>query len=188
MCPALGRTACAVSPYLSGVFRRPPFLDTPIPRNYGARRRHPDASGFPAFNWTEFAMSAEGKGQDPGHGQIGPEEREAIRQRSAEIGRKLDAAKAKRADAAGQDRRRQSAFGQAFKFAAELIVGVAVGGFIGWALDNQFGTAPWLMIVLVVFGFAAGLLNVIRAAKKAQAENEAAQRAAPSVADVDDEN
>ncbi len=69
-----------------------------------------------------------------------------------------------------------------------MIVGVAVGGFIGWALDNQFGTAPWLMIVLVVFGFAAGLLNVIRAAKKAQAENEAAQRAAPSVAVDDDEN
>lgn len=132
-------------------------------------------------------MSAEGKGNDPGHGQISPEDREAIRQRSAEIGKKLDAVKAKRADSAGQNRGRQSAYGQAFKFAAELIVGVGVGGFIGWALDRHFATAPWLMVVLVIFGFAAGLLNVIRAARQAQAENEASQLATPSVAD-DDEN
>lgn len=133
-------------------------------------------------------MSAEGKGQDPGHGQIGPEDREVIRQRSAEIGKKLDAVKAKQAEAEGQSRGRQSAYGQAFKFAAELIVGVALGGLLGWALDRQFGTAPWLMVVLVILGFAAGLLNVIRAAKKAQAENEASQLAAPSVAGGDDDD
>lgn len=133
-------------------------------------------------------MSAKDKGSDPEHGQINPDDREAIRQRSAEIGKKLDAVKAKRAGSADQDRGRQSAYGQAFKFAAELIVGVGVGGFLGWALDRQFGTAPWLMVVLVVFGFAAGLLNVIRAAQRAQAENEALQRAAPSVEDNDDDN
>ena len=43
------------------------------------------------------------------------------------------------------------------------------------------------MIVLVILGFAAGLLNVVRAAQKAQAENEPLQRAAPSVTDDDDE-
>jgi ATP synthase protein I len=133
-------------------------------------------------------MSAEGKGQDPGHGQISPEDREVIRQRSAEIGKKLDAVKAKQAEAEGQGRGRQSAYGQAFKFAAELIVGVALGGLLGWALDRQFGTAPWLMVVLVILGFAAGLLNVIRAAKQAQAENEASQLAAPSVAGSDDDD
>ncbi len=132
-------------------------------------------------------MSPQGKGDDPGHGQISPEDRAAIRQRSSEIGKKLDAVTARRAAAEEADRRqRQSAYGQAFRYAAELIIGVAVGGFLGWALDRQFGTAPWLMILLVVLGFAAGLLNVIRAAQKAQAANEAQQRAAPSVADDDD--
>ena len=77
--------------------------------------------------------------------------------------------------------------GPAFKFAAELIVGVVVGGGLGWALDRQFGTAPWLMIVLVILGFAAGLLNVVRAAQEAQAKNEPLQKAAPSVKDDDDE-
>lgn len=133
-------------------------------------------------------MSANGKGHDPGHGQISPEEREAIRQRSSEIGKKLDAIKGNRVGT-GQtpDSARQAAYGEAFRYAADLMVGVVLGGLLGWALDRQFGTAPWIMILLVVLGFAAGLLNVIRAARKAQAENEALQMAAPSVSDDDDE-
>jgi len=43
------------------------------------------------------------------------------------------------------------------------------------------------MIVLFILGFAAGLLNVVRSAQQAQAQNEPLQRAAPSVADDDDE-
>ena len=138
-------------------------------------------------------MSAEGKGDGSGRGpdwgEISPADREALRQRSAEIGKRLDAVKSQRASSDPEaDRARKSAFGQAFRYAGELIVGVAVGGVLGWALDRQFGTAPWLMVVLVILGFAAGLLNVIRAAKKAQAENEAQQLAAPDAADDDDED
>ncbi|HML27520.1 MAG TPA: AtpZ/AtpI family protein [Hyphomicrobium sp.] len=135
-------------------------------------------------------MSADGKGQRPESGEISPEDREAIRKRSAELGQKLDAFKAQKAKAersVGGGPQDQSAYGAAFKFAAELIVGVVVGGGIGWALDRQFGTAPWLMIVMVIIGFAAGLLNVVRAAQEAQAKNEPLQKAAPSVKDDDDE-
>lgn len=138
-------------------------------------------------------MSADDKGASPhqsaGSGQISPEDREALRQRSSELGKKLDAINAKKAEAERQlETARQTAFGQAFKYSAELIVGVGVGGVLGWALDQQFGTAPWLMILLVILGFAAGLLNVIRSAKRAQAENEALQRAAPSVKDDDEDD
>ncbi|MEZ5898318.1 MAG: AtpZ/AtpI family protein [Hyphomicrobiaceae bacterium] len=134
-------------------------------------------------------MSGEGKGQEPGRGEISPEDREAIRQRSQDIGRKLDAVKARsrQDDADEENRRRGAAFGQAFRYAAELVVGVGVGGFIGWLLDQQFGSAPWMLVLFVIIGFAAGLLNVIRAAQKAQAENVALQKAAPSVVDDDDE-
>jgi len=135
-------------------------------------------------------MSANGKDHSSGDGRISPEDREAIRQRSAEIGQKLDALQSKsRRDSGGGSavKSPQSAYGPAFKFAADLVVGVVVGGGLGWALDNQFGTAPWLMIVLVIIGFAAGLLNVIRSAREAQAKNESLQRAAPSVVDDDDE-
>lgn len=131
-------------------------------------------------------MSGEGNGQDQGRGEISPEDREAIRQRSQDIGRKLDAVKARTNPARDEeDRRRGAAFGQAFRYAAELVVGVGVGGFIGWTLDKYLGSAPWLMALFVILGFAAGLLNIIRAAQKAQAEMEPLQRAAPSVGDDD---
>lgn len=131
-------------------------------------------------------MSSNGKDQSPERGEISPADREAIRKRSAELGRKLDAVNARRTPPSrnGGDAR-QSAFGAAFKFAAELVVGVVVGGGLGWILDKQFGTAPWLMVVLVILGFAAGLLNVVRAAREAQTINEPLQRAAPSVKDDD---
>jgi ATP synthase protein I len=135
-------------------------------------------------------MSADGKGEPPEGGEISPEDREAFRKRSAELGQKLDALKAQKATverSAGGGPPDQSAYGAAFKFAAELIVGVVVGGGLGWLLDRQFGTAPWLMIVLVILGFAAGLLNVVRAAQEAQAKNEPLQKAAPSVKDDDGE-
>ena len=133
-------------------------------------------------------MSGDGKGQSPGNGKISPEDREAIRKRSEELGQKLDALKSQRAQAERPAKQgsQSSDFGAAFKFAAELVVGVAVGGGLGWALDKQFGTAPWLMIVLVILGFAAGLLNVVRAAQEAQAKNEPLQKAAPSVKDDDE--
>lgn len=123
-------------------------------------------------------------------GEISPEEREAFRKRSAELGKRLDQVKERREDAEEKGRRNAvdtSGMGQAMRVAAELMVGVGVGGFIGWTLDRQFATAPWLMVLFLVLGFAAGLLNVVRSARKMQARNEAAQKAAPSVRD-DDEN
>jgi ATP synthase protein I len=134
-------------------------------------------------------MSEEDKGHGPGRGEISPEEREAIRQRSSDIGKKLDAIKAARAPAGdAETRRQQSAYGKAFSFAAELIVGVVLGGLLGWALDRQFGKAPIFMVLCVTLGFAASLLNIVRAAKKAEAENEDLQRSAPSVPDDEDDD
>ncbi|MFZ1071649.1 MAG: AtpZ/AtpI family protein, partial [Methyloceanibacter sp.] len=57
----------------------------------------------------------------------------------------------------------------ALKLSTEMIAGVAVGGFIGWALDRLFGTAPILMVVFLILGGAAGILNVIRNAQRRQA-------------------
>ena len=44
------------------------------------------------------------------------------------------------------------------------VAGVVVGGVIGWSLDRFAGTSPWGMIVFLLLGFAAGTLNVLRAA------------------------
>ena len=45
----------------------------------------------------------------------------------------------------------------------ELVAGVVVGAFIGWAFDNWLGTTPTLMVVFFFLGSAAGMMNVWRA-------------------------
>jgi ATP synthase protein I len=134
-------------------------------------------------------MSAAGNGNSPGRGEISPEQREAFQQRSSALGKRLDQVKARRnPPQSGDARARGEAFARAFRFVAELVVGVGVGGFIGWALDRWLGTQPWLLVLFVTLGFAAGVMNVIRAAQKAQAEALASQLAAPSVQDDDEDD
>jgi ATP synthase protein I len=126
------------------------------------------------------------------HGEISPAEREAFKKRASDLGARLDKVKAEaraqeQRNAGPDDRARGAAMGQAMKIAIELVVGIAVGGFIGKVLDDQFGTAPWLLIVFLMLGFAAGLMNIIRTARRLQAEAEPLQRNAKSVPDDDDE-
>ena len=45
----------------------------------------------------------------------------------------------------------------------ELVAGVVVGAFIGWAFDSWLGTAPTFMVVMFFLGAAAGMMNVWRA-------------------------
>ena len=44
------------------------------------------------------------------------------------------------------------------------------GAFIGWGLDRCLGTAPFLMVVFLGLGAAAGIMNVMRTAKRMQAD------------------
>ena len=78
--------------------------------------------------------------------------------------------------------------GQAFKISVELVAGVAVGGFIGWVLDRHvFGFKfPAMLMLFIILGFAAGMLNTICSARRMQAAAEPMQRKAPSVVDRDE--
>ena len=61
-----------------------------------------------------------------------------------------------------------SPIGSAFKLSTELVSAVAVGTIIGFILDNWFGSKPWLIIIFFFIGIIAGIMNVIRSAKKMQ--------------------
>ena len=52
--------------------------------------------------------------------------------------------------------------GLAFKIGTELVVAVIVGGVIGYFLDSWLGTKPWLLILFMLLGNAAGLWNIFR--------------------------
>lgn len=55
-------------------------------------------------------------------------------------------------------------FGQALKLSSEFIAGVAVGALLGWMVDHWAGTSPWGLIIFLLLGFGAGVLNVMRSA------------------------
>ncbi len=61
-----------------------------------------------------------------------------------------------------------SSMGSAFKLSTDLVAHVAVGTIIGFILDNWFDTKPWLIIIFFFLGSVAGILNVIKTAKKMQ--------------------
>lgn len=57
-----------------------------------------------------------------------------------------------------------SAMAKGFRLSSELIAGVLVGAVIGWGFDRLLSTSPWGLIVFFLLGFAAGVINVMRAA------------------------
>ena len=61
-----------------------------------------------------------------------------------------------------------SSIGAAFKLSTELVSAVAVGTIIGFILDKTFGTKPWLILIFFFVGVAAGIINVVKSAKKMQ--------------------
>jgi ATP synthase protein I len=61
-----------------------------------------------------------------------------------------------------------SALARGFRLSTEFVAGILVGAAIGWLIDRLLGTKPWGMIVFLLLGFAAGVLNVMRAAGAVQ--------------------
>ena len=57
-----------------------------------------------------------------------------------------------------------SGMARGIRLSTELVAGVLVGALIGWGLDRWLGISPWGLIVFLLLGFAAGVLNVVRAA------------------------
>ena len=54
----------------------------------------------------------------------------------------------------------------AWRLGSEFIAGVLVGGGVGYLIDTWFGLAPWGLIIFLLLGFLAGMLNMLRSAGK----------------------
>ncbi len=55
-------------------------------------------------------------------------------------------------------------FGMAMRYGADFVGAVVIGAALGWGVDRLFGTTPFGLIALLILGFAAGVLNVMRSA------------------------
>lgn len=54
--------------------------------------------------------------------------------------------------------------GYALRLSSEFIAAVAVGAGIGLAIDYFTGRPPWGLVIFLLLGFVAGVLNVMRSA------------------------
>ena len=94
-----------------------------------------------------------------------PDDEAALSARLRGLGKRL--AQANRPSENGSGPRQTadpSAIARGFRLSTELVAGVLVGAAIGWLLDRWLGISPWGLIVFLLLGFAAGVLNVMRAA------------------------
>lgn len=110
--------------------------------------------------------------------------------RLASLGARLSGARKSIADRDAPSGNRGSAYGFGFRLATDLIAGVLGGFGLGWGLDWLLGTSPWMLLIFAPLGMAAGVLNVIRAAKSQEARRHLERTRAdgiPAVRDDDDD-
>ncbi len=60
--------------------------------------------------------------------------------------------------------RDMSGLSRGLRLGSEFIAAILVGAGMGYLLDLWLGTGPWAMLVMLMVGFAAGVLNVVRSA------------------------
>jgi ATP synthase protein I len=64
---------------------------------------------------------------------------------------------------ASQDHSKQmSGLARGMRIGTEFVAAIMVGTGIGYLIDLGLGSSPWGMLILLMVGFAAGILNVIR--------------------------
>lgn len=103
-------------------------------------------------------------------GALSKSERDHFRRRLDDLGEKLqEAEEANEGHSPGQSH--GNAMGIAMRMGVEFVVAVLIGGAIGWQIDAWLGTTPILLFIFLIFGFVAGTLNVIRAAKRLENRN-----------------
>ena len=73
------------------------------------------------------------------------------------------------------------------RMASEFASAILVGGLLGYGIDFLAKTSPWALLVGLALGFAAGTVNIVRAARQMAAAHPVGSNA-PVVPDDDDED
>jgi ATP synthase protein I len=81
------------------------------------------------------------------------------------------AQKLRPAEAAAEERRQSdmSGLSRGFRLASEFAAAIIVGAGLGYLIDMVLPTRPWAMVAMLLLGFAAGVLNVVRATREMNA-------------------
>ena len=72
------------------------------------------------------------------------------------------------------------------RLGSEFVAAIIVGAGLGYIIDMFLPTRPWGLVVLLLLGFAAGVLNVVRTTAQMNAET-AVPKTTPALPDDEDE-
>jgi len=125
-----------------------------------------------------MADDTHGKQGDDGSSERPPVSEAALSARLTHLDKRLSALQRERNIQGAQRGKEEqtasakaSAMARGFRLSSELVAGVVVGAVIGWGIDRLLSTSPWGLIVFFLLGFAAGVLNLMRAAGVAPGDN-----------------
>ncbi len=79
---------------------------------------------------------------------------------------RLDAAQAREDKRTGKHQVIPKGQSQGMRVVSELIGAPLGGAIIGWLLDRWLHTKPWLLLVMLLLGFAVAIRNVYRISKQ----------------------
>ena len=108
---------------------------------------------------------------------------------TADLGARIAQARGQRAAEAATEQTRQgnmSGMNRGFRLASEFVAAILVGAGLGYIIDMFLPTRPWATVVLLLLGFAAGVLNVVRATREMNAETAVASDT-PALRDDEDD-
>src|SRR5262245_26123072 len=121
-------------------------------------------------------------------GAAGGSDAERLSKRLHDLSERIQAETAEQAPPQGPGAGDQgSRYGAAFRLASEFVAAVLVGAGLGWLLDRLAGTSPFGLIILLLLGFGAGLLNMARASRRMADSEAATAKAGPPIDDDDDD-
>lgn len=81
----------------------------------------------------------------------------ASRIASAKRARTLEANRA-----SGENASEMSGVARGMRIGTEFIAAILIGAILGYLIDTGLGTSPWGLLIMLMMGFAAGVLNVTR--------------------------
>jgi ATP synthase protein I len=110
--------------------------------------------------------------------------------RLKDLGNRIAAEKVERADASKPAARYQGAsdYSKGYRLASEFVAATLVGGLIGYGLDYVAGTLPLFLILFLLLGFGAGILNMSRAANRTSPTQEELSKMPKPSADDEEED
>jgi ATP synthase protein I len=79
-----------------------------------------------------------------------------------------------------------SGMSRGLRLGSEFVAAIIIGAGLGYVIDMFLPTRPWGLVVLLLLGFAAGVLNVVRTTAQMNAET-AVPKSTPALPDDEDD-